>query len=146
MMRLLSYPNQNDEYHQKLMERHKKVMGNGHNDVPVGWRRLSDKEFARSGFFQENWLGTDFKQFKVEPEDKAVSGVHLFIANDFTGYAIVNDYWAETIRYFRFGCEHKMRELSQAESRQRGIPHYGRCYHNMECTLCGIVKSYDSSD
>jgi len=48
-------------------------------------------------------------------------------------------------RYFRIGCEHKWIELSQAESKKRGISHYGNCWHVNYCDECGEVWTYDSS-
>lgn len=52
----------------------------------------------------------------------------------------------EPIRYFKIGCDHENVELSQAECRERGIQHMGRCWHVVECTKCGHVEAYDSSD
>ena len=41
---------------------------------------------------------------------------------------------------------HAYRELSQSEAQEKGILHFGRCYHVAECTSCGVVNAYDSSD
>lgn len=41
---------------------------------------------------------------------------------------------------------HAFRELSQAECRERGIYHGGRCYHVSLCVTCGHVTAVDSSD
>ena len=48
-------------------------------------------------------------------------------------------------RYFKIGCRHNWKELTQKEARAKGISHYGSCYHVRECLSCGIVWSYDSS-
>ena len=43
-------------------------------------------------------------------------------------------------------CVHGMVELSQDVCRERGISHYGMCWHVTECKKCGHVSAYDSSD
>ena len=48
-------------------------------------------------------------------------------------------------RYFRIGCEHNWKELSQKEARAEGVSHYGNCWHVNKCGDCGMVWSYDSS-
>ena len=42
-------------------------------------------------------------------------------------------------------CIHEMREISQRECRERGIRHFGMCWHVLECRKCGRIRSYDSS-
>jgi hypothetical protein len=37
------------------------------------------------------------------------------------------------------------KELTQQESSQRGIAHYGSCWHNYECEKCGQIFGVDSS-
>lgn len=54
--------------------------------------------------------------------------------------------YEEPIRYFRIGCQHELKELGVDECRRRGIDHFGRCWHVQECTKCGLIESYDSSD
>jgi hypothetical protein len=44
-------------------------------------------------------------------------------------------------------CQHDYgRELSQTECREKGIAHYGNCYHVYECSKCKLVYGVDSSD
>ncbi len=43
-------------------------------------------------------------------------------------------------------CLHEYRELSQPECQQKGIAHYGMCWHVVECVHCGRQRSYDSGD
>ena len=38
------------------------------------------------------------------------------------------------------------RELNPDECRMRDISHFGRCWHVVECSKCGKVNAYDSSD
>lgn len=48
--------------------------------------------------------------------------------------------------FLRFGCLHKYVELSQRDCKERGIRHYGMCWHVYRCTECGRTYSEDSSD
>ena len=43
-------------------------------------------------------------------------------------------------------CIHERRELSYQECRERGIDHWGMCYHVYECKKCGNITAQDSSD
>lgn len=49
------------------------------------------------------------------------------------------------MRYFRIGCEHSFKELSGQECKDKGILHFGMCWHVKECQHCGYIQSYDSS-
>ena len=42
-------------------------------------------------------------------------------------------------------CIHEMREVRYEECMERGIKHYGMCWHVQECTKCGNISAYDSS-
>lgn len=42
-------------------------------------------------------------------------------------------------------CIHEMMELSQEECENKGIKHWGNCWHVTECKKCGEINSYDSS-
>lgn len=41
---------------------------------------------------------------------------------------------------------HDYKGLSQEKCRERGILHFGRCYHVSECVRCGHIHAVDSSD
>ena len=43
-------------------------------------------------------------------------------------------------------CIHDFHEISAEEARNKGVHHFGRCYHVSECSKCGKLISYDSSD
>ena len=43
-------------------------------------------------------------------------------------------------------CDHETRELSYETCKSRDIPHHGMCWHVYECTKCGMIRAYDSSD
>lgn len=43
-------------------------------------------------------------------------------------------------------CVHEYKELSQQECNDKGIRHYGMCWHVYECTKCGTTMAQDSSD
>lgn len=52
----------------------------------------------------------------------------------------------DPIRFFRIGCEHEYRELSQKECKEQNIYHAGRCWHVNKCEKCSHIEAYDSSD
>lgn len=54
--------------------------------------------------------------------------------------------YVEDFRYYLIGCDHSFNELSYYECKERGIPHYGKCWHVHECVKCKKIESADSSD
>jgi len=127
--------------------------GTDFNDPPVGLRRISEKEFARSQFFTYVPRYTEYRQILVNSkEDLSKRGrgvmitLRMYWFDDDTGVAIHNDYWKGKMEYFTFGCKHDYSELSQKECHKRGISHFGNCFHVSECKKCNYVMSYDSSD
>ena len=131
----------------------------GYNDFPPGWRQISEEEFAKSAFFTYSPQFADSRQMNNPPELMRVQNPEqrpharpvsvsatLHFMHDGTGFALVRDSWAGKVAFFAFGCDHKYVELSQAECRKRDISHMGRCWHVNECTECGHIHAYDSSD
>jgi hypothetical protein len=120
------------------------------NVAPEGWREISVEEFARSHFFIYSFDKYEYRQIRRLADGSEIEGpmlaVGLFHMHDNTGYGIRNDWWEEKVFYYKFGCEHEYKGLSQEECRKRGIAHFGRCYHVSECGVCGYVLSVDSSD
>lgn len=43
-------------------------------------------------------------------------------------------------------CIHEFVEISQAKAKALGVMHFGMCWHVIQCTKCGRLRSYDSSD
>ena len=43
-------------------------------------------------------------------------------------------------------CVHDYQEISQEECRDRGVSHYGACWHVDACVKCGEIRGRDSSD
>lgn len=124
-----------------------------HNEVPTGFREITEEEFSKSYFFHYTPEEHEFRQFVIpDPEGKhrygnCVKGVHLYRFFDGTGIALVSEYWEGKVRYFKFGCQHDYSvTLSPEECRSRNIPHYGNCYHVYECSKCKHVLAQDSSD
>lgn len=54
--------------------------------------------------------------------------------------------YKEPIKYYKIGCNHAFEELSYDECKEKGISHFGKCWHVYKCTICGTVNSQDSSD
>lgn len=118
-----------------------------YNDLPPGWRELTEEEFAKSQFgrYSPNYFG--YKQiFTTENGQQKFLPIHWLSYVDGTGLAIHTDYWKGKVRYFFFGCDHDYKGLSQQECRERGIYHAGRCYHVAECQKCKFINAVDSSD
>jgi len=125
-------------------------MGN-HNKLPEPNKEVTVNEFIHkhSSYSPNN---IEFRQIKM---GERYQNTHIYWFDD-RGIAIVwpgkwtlkgNDIvYTEPIRYFRLGCEHKYKELSIDECKKRNINHEGRCWHVDECSVCGRIEAYDSSD
>jgi hypothetical protein len=85
--------------------------GTGYNDFPHGWREITEGEFSQSPFFSYHPDYVEFRQMldKNKPSVPAVSATLNWLW-DRTGYSIVNDYHAKTVRFYTFGCDHKMQQ------------------------------------
>lgn len=124
----------------------------GFNDFPPGWREITQKEFVNSDFFIFGFLYKELRQMLPDqglyyPEGlpRPVSAT-LYHFQGGGGVAMVPDHSKGTVSYFAFGCKHSYQTLTQEVARERGIPHFGNCYHVNECTKCGNIFSYDSGD
>jgi hypothetical protein len=79
------------------------------NTAPDGWREITEAEFARSNYFHESISKTEHRQFPIEWKGKTTyHGVMLLHFWDQTGLALVNEFWDSKVRFFAFGCDHKM--------------------------------------
>lgn len=120
-----------------------------YNDPPPNFREVTAEEISQSDFFTYSPTFYFYRQINPDRllwDEKYFLSVRFFGMSDGTGYGIAHDYWEKKIRWFRYGCEHKYREMSQAEARGRNIPHFGMCYHVYECESCKHVMAQDSSD
>lgn len=122
-----------------------------YNKAPKGWKEISEKDFARSMFFTYSPKSMEHRQVFYDWDGNALGekywlSITMFHMHDGTGFAMSSEWTDGKVRYFRFGCEHQYRGLSQQECRDRGIAHFGSCYHVSECGVCGHIKSIDSSD
>jgi hypothetical protein len=118
------------------------------NTKPDNFVELTEKEWAQSDWFTYSPEKTEFRQFAIDDLDgKSVyHNFRLYWMPCGHGYAITRDYWKGRVRVFRFGCNHKWKELSYQECKERNLYHGGSCYHVDECELCKQVKGRDSSD
>jgi hypothetical protein len=123
----------------------------GFNDRPPNLKELTEEEFAQSSFFVYSPVREEYRQPTNKYPGRTPSwgfagDLRLYYMGDGTGYAVHADYWEGKVTWYKFAaCEHTYRELGQAESREKGIPHFGMCYHVEECITCGYTRSYDSS-
>jgi len=94
-------------------------------------------------------LGISYRQCILK-ENNSYSNVNIYFFRD-EAFAVA--YKIKGVKYdisspivYKIGCEHKFRELSMKECNEKGIPHFGHCYHVYYCDICGMHKSYDTSD
>lgn len=122
------------------------IDGTDDNVEPIGFREITEKEFAQSQFFQYTPDYMESRQiYDSKLSDKAFT-VEIFWFQDKTGLALSRDYWEGKMRYFACGCDHNYKELSQKECQKAGIAHEGRCWHVLKCKKCKHIYSVDSSD
>lgn len=81
----------------------------GYNEFPPHWREINGSVFAQSRHFTFAPVLVEFRQmmrpfgaFDTSKDTPAVS-THLFWQANGTGYAIVNDYWGKTVKFYTFG-------------------------------------------
>jgi hypothetical protein len=121
----------------------------GFNDVPEGFREISEKDFVQGDFFRYPFERYEFRQiFKAGLMDEnghSMYNVKLFFLPDGTGVGMMDDHWAGKIRYFAFGCDHQYRDVYGQEAKDLGLMTGGslRAY---VCDLCGHKMVQDSSD
>lgn len=116
------------------------------NTAPDGFTQITEKEYAQSHFFRYAPEAIEHRQLLNVPGETTMLDVWMYYYHDGTGIALAEDFWAGTVRYFRFGCDHTYRELSPAAAKAKGVPHFGHCWHVNECSVCGHIESSDSSD
>lgn len=87
---------------------HERLNGR-YNDFPPGWREIDAAEFAKSRHFMFCPVLVEFRQmmrpFGETDTTKDVPHVsaYLYWQQNGTGYAVVNDYWAGTVKFYTFG-------------------------------------------
>ena len=130
------------------IRKHERTWG-GYNDLPPGWREITEAEFVKGPFFSYLPTRVEFRQL-VGSDIRCERGsplvdARLFFFSDGTGVALMDDHWAGKVRYFAFGCNHKWREVYGEEAKKLGI---GRLYshdHAYVCDNCGRKRVLDSS-
>ena len=135
------------------------VAEHGHfNEMPKPWREATLNEYVRMrGCYSPQYF--ESRNVLQKTSDGVTIGSVTIEWFHNVGFAVrMPNKWHcdqdepggivydEPIRYFLIGCEHTNRELSVDECRERRIRHMGRCWHVVECTKCGHVEAYDSSD
>jgi len=115
------------------------------NDAPPGWHEVTEGEIAQSIFASYTPVSREYRQIRSDNGGPMLA-VNLYFMHDGTGVGMHFDYWGKKVRWYRFGCAHTYKELGVDACRARGIYHGGRCYHVNECTTCGHINAYDSSD
>lgn len=124
-----------------------------YNDSLPNLTELTTEDFAQSGFFTWSITGVEFRQIDPKKLNEAkllygifttYTGARIFYVGspNENGFVMVNDYWAKTVRYFRFTkCEHDYEDVTG----KNGKPVWN-CYHYYKCRKCGQQNEVDSSD
>jgi hypothetical protein len=100
----------------------------GCDALPNGWAEITAAEFAQSIFFR-------YSPQAIAWSRTAEGDARLFFMHNDTGFALIGDYHAKTMRIFKFGCEHSFDGVE-----------VGRCLTRYTCKKCGFVETVDSSD
>lgn len=123
----------------------------GYNDFPPGWREITQEDFARSIYFTYAPRSVEYRQMLRymdgrEHSGKMVDGF-LYFFHDGTGFSIINDFWANTVRFYAFGCAHEYAgnsiSLEAAKARGITISQHDSVFY---CPKCGHLEVHDSSD
>jgi len=130
---------------------HEKEYGR-YNDSLPNLIEITAEEFAQSGFF--TWCLQAYETRQILPENlanaklltpiKTYLGAQIFYfgSPNEDGFVMANDYWAKSMRYFKFAkCHHEYEEVSGASL---GRPQWN-CYHYYKCKKCGNINEVDSS-
>jgi|WetSurSiteA1Bulk_404760.scaffolds.fasta_scaffold116627_1 hypothetical protein len=121
----------------------------GFNTMPEPYEEITEDEY----FKKMNNYSPDFVEYRQvlfkndklnEWLNKYYQGIHIYWFHD-EALAFVHDYWGKKTYFFRIGCNHEYRELGSQECRERGITHWGNCWHVYECKKCGHSMAQDSS-
>jgi len=114
------------------------------NDFPPNWHEIDAKAYSRADYFTYGaWL-SEYRQMLPPTRDKVMVAARLEFLRDGTGYAVVNDWHEQTIKYFKFGCDHQWGDPTE-ELKKRGIK-LAMFDNASYCVKCGHLAIHDSSD
>jgi hypothetical protein len=123
---------------------HRKKYGNS-SALPPNFEEITLEQFSHSKFFvyvpdfweyRQIWKDEDVQRFAWGKDNRHYAfSIRLAYMYDGTGFGLVSDYSANTVRYFKFAyCIHTMKEKT-----------IGNCLHELTCTQCGFKEQIDSS-
>lgn len=129
--------------------------GTGYNDAPVGFEEITAEAYGNSMGFTYSPEALEFRQFSLKHLDGQdyYASMTLNWFHDGTGTAIYPDisvydegyHRKTTLRFFRFGCKHEFRALTEEED-HKYKPFHGNCVSSSICDKCGFIHTVDSSD
>lgn len=117
---------------------HEKMWGT-FNDFPPGWREVSEEDFAQSSFFTYAPDMVQHRQMMTPERDAPAMSAHLYFMWNGIGYAMVNDFWKKSVKFFAFGCDHAYEPDPDYK------PAFN-CDNGYVCKKCGHHYAVDSSD
>lgn len=133
--------------------------GNGEYLPPV-IKEIDVVELASTQFLTYNPDHEGYTTLAVHSREKHCESGYFWLYGDGTG-VFMSRTWSEpepgkpawgpgrhmVVRIWKFAhCDHKYGEIGSDRCRELGVTHFGNCYHVLECSECGNVTAYDSSD
>lgn len=93
--------------------------GTDYNDPPENLREITEKEFAQSQFHSHGPALIEYRQMILKEDlspgklsNGKMMSAFLYWFSDDTGVAISSEHWKGKIRYFAFGCNHDLGQVT----------------------------------
>jgi len=113
-----------------------------YNTFPQPCVLSTERDFqARFSCYSPEYI--EFRQVYIAEEGYCDD--HIFWFHN-TGFMMVHPTSKFPTRYFRIGCQHVWKGLTEKQMRDLNIGPLGRCEHVQICNKCGTVYRTDSSD
>ncbi len=111
------------------------------------WSKIDEFGFGRGTLSLGKVDGEKILKKLGELGRKKTGSSDVFIVvNGETKYLIDVDEENQNIDCYEVKkCFHEYTELSQQEAREKGVSHFGMCYHVLQCIHCDQITAYDSS-
>lgn len=143
MIKTLTHVSPTDPLVGKIQANH-----GGFNSFPANWREVTAEELAgASGLMGYTPEAVEMRQMLDRVKNQTVMAT-LYHMADGTGWAMERVYWGPNkgFRYYRFGCAHRMREITDPAVLDQMEAPRGHCLHTWQCSDCGHTQTVDSSD
>lgn len=113
------------------------------NCAPSNFREVNEVDFVDSRMLSFSIYKTEYRQILSHNIDRELMledppsfiDIHLHFVCDNEGYGIYRDFQKKRLRFFLFGCNHKIKEERLSMHRTK-----------VSCTKCDYSDVIDSSD